>query len=161
MSISFVLQVLWWIPLKCNTVVVVKNNITGFVCKKAIHLICHMCVSGHYFICWLFLVTFCLMVYLSEPSCFAVSLSCLLSERLSGLNVSSAVGVLIPWEYHMFLYDKSLSTAPTRSVIINSNKSFLFLYKSHRFYSLIYQPTFNNTIFVEYFCIPWLDTFWH
>jgi hypothetical protein len=50
------------------------------------------------------------------------SLTYSLSKRLSGLYVSSAVGVLIPSERHMLLYDTSLSTVPTRSVIKNSNK---------------------------------------
>ena len=36
--------------------------------------------------------------------------------------MSFAIGVFIPSEQHMFLYDTSLSTVPTRSVIINSDK---------------------------------------
>ena len=62
------------------------------------------------------------MAYLLEPSCLNGSLTYSLSKRLSDLYVSYAIGVFIPSEQHMFLYNTSLSTVPARSVIINSNK---------------------------------------
>ena len=42
------------------------------------------------------------------------------------------------------------------------NNTQIFLHKSYRvswLYSLIFQPTFNSTIYVECFSIPWINAF--